>query len=52
MSKEVLIPDQEVAVTDVRPQEVLDSIVDAVRRDSHDAASSFLNESIVPHGGE
>ena len=54
MSKEVLSPEQDVAVsvTEVRPQEALNSIVEAVRRDSHESSTSFLNEAVVPHGGE
>ena len=54
MSKEVLIREQDVQtpISDVRPEELLNSVVEAVRRDSQDAAAKFLSESIVPHGGE
>ena len=38
--------------TVVRPQEILDVFVEAVKRDSQNEATAFLAETTVPHGGE
>ena len=55
MSHEVIVENEEVlrtAPVDVRPQEVLNGIVASIRRDSQQAAETFLAETTVPHGGE
>jgi hypothetical protein len=54
MSHEVAVSTAEVPATpvEVRPQGLLDQIVEAVRRDSQQSAEEFLAETCVPHGGE
>ena len=37
---------------EVRPQELLDVLVESVKRDSKNEATAFLAETTVPHGGE
>lgn len=54
MSHEVLVPNEEArtAKTEVEPRELLNQVVESVRRDSQQGAQAFLSETTVPHGGE
>jgi hypothetical protein len=54
MSHEVLVPNEQVrnSTTEVPSPELLDRIVESVRRDSQQAATEFLAETVVHHGGE
>jgi hypothetical protein len=54
MSHEVVVPTEVVHATpaEVRPQELLDRVVEAVRHDSQQLAEEYLAETCVPHGGE
>jgi hypothetical protein len=54
MSHEVLVRKEErsPAPAETLPRELLDRVVESVRRDSEQAAAEFLAETVVPHGGE
>jgi hypothetical protein len=58
MSQDVLTKSEAVQTAEtevrhgVRPQEILDVLVESVKRDSQREAAAFLAETTVPHGGE
>ncbi len=53
MSNEVIVREEEArSAVEVKPQEMLAQVVEAVRQDSKQSAAAFLAESVVPHGGE
>jgi hypothetical protein len=58
MSQDVLSKNEVARVTEtevrheIRPREILDVLVEAVKRDSKNEASAFLAETTVPYGGE
>ena len=44
--------EQEREATTVAPPSTLDDVIDAVMRDSRVAPGEYLDETVVPHGGE
>jgi hypothetical protein len=54
MSSETMIREEHVvaANADVAPADVLNAVLDNVRRDCRTDTQLYLEESTVPHGGE